>query len=575
MLVNNIEELRSAIEDNETEIVLAESGDFVDESTKIDESQKVSLVGKNEITIRSENPNDFQTLAGLNIENSENIQIENVKVTGLDIVKKERKGAATLLLNSNNINLSNVSFEGKKDFESLDVRGLLVIDSSDVTVENSQFSDFRKGLLVKGNSADIEIIGNEFVSMIEDAILIGGNPKNSVTIENNVIRDHNSEKFNLIDDPHGDAIQFYVKSSRDRDVSIKNNVALMGDGARFQGIFIETNGSGSLDNFDIENNLIHTNAQNGISIDKGGKNVNIKGNTVVFRDSEATENKTKTTRIFVGGDTEAVVENNIASFFRYDGERFGGTVSAKEPTNGNISTNFKSLAFGPDLPYEEVFKNGDMLTDPEFYSQISPEDFAVLSSISAGANLEQLPETMAGAPIDGVSEGTGNPEPSPDPITPESNILISFSNANANNDVLGTAEADIMEADADSSGLRGLGRDGNDTLIGANNVDLSGENGDDLLILNGGDSLIRGGAGSDTFKITSETESGSNILDFEQGVDTIEFRDIQGVSSFSDLDITPQNLNFTANSFINFGDEQIKVKGVMVEDFTSGDFDFS
>lgn len=575
MLVNNIEELRSAIEDNETEIVLAESGDFVDESANLDESQVVSLTKKDGITIRSENPNNPQTLVRLDIRDSENIQIENVKVTGLDLVGQVRKGAATFLLNSNNINFSNVLFEGGKDFESLDVRGLLVTDSNNVTIKNSQFSDFRKGLTVNGNSADIEIIGNEFVSLIEDAIFIGGDPKNSIIIENNVIRDHNSEKFNLIDDPHGDAIQFYVRSSTDRNVAIKNNVALMGDGARFQGIFIETNGSGSLDNFDIENNLIHINAQNGISIDKGGENINIKGNSVVFRDSEATENKTKTTRIFVGGDTEAVVENNIAGFFIYDGERFGagGTNFAKEPTNGNIAANFKS--FGLDFSYEDVFVNGDMLTDPEFYSQISPEDFAVLSSISAGANLEQLPETMAGAPIGDGSGGTGDPQPPSEPITPESNILISFGNANANNDVLGTAGDDVMQADGDSSGLRGLGRDGDDTLIGADNVDLSGENGDDLLVLKGGDSFIRGGSGSDTFKITSETESGSNILDFDRGMDTIVFEDVQGISSISDLTITPLNRNYTADSIINFGDEQIRVKNMMVEDFTSGDFDFS
>ena len=411
MVVKNIEELRSAIEANETEIILAESGDFVDESTKIDESQKVSLRGKNEITIRSENSNNPQTLAGLNIRESENIRIENVKVTGLDIPGQGGKPAATFVENSKNINFSNVLFEGGKDFESLDVRGLLVTSSNNVTVENSQFSDFRKGLTVNENSADIEIIGNEFVSMIEDAIFIGGDPKNSITIENNVIRDHNSEKFNLIDDPHGDAIQFYVKSSKDRDVSIKNNVALMGDGARFQGIFIETNGSGSLDNFDIENNLININAKNGILIDKGGKNINIKGNTVVFRDSEATETKTKSTRIFVGGDTEAVIENNIFG---------GGGKDAKEPTNGNIATDFKSFAFS--VPYEDVFVNGDMLTDPEFYSTISPEDFAVLDGIDAGANLGQLPDATAGDPIGGMSGGSGNPDPSPDPTTSESEI---------------------------------------------------------------------------------------------------------------------------------------------------------
>ena len=576
MLVSNIEELRSAIEDNETEIVLAESGDFVDESVEIDRGQQVLIKGKEGITIRSENLDKPQTLVGLDIrEGAENIRIENVKLTGWD----KDNAAAGLVTNSNNIVFSNVTFEGRDDFESIRVFGLRVNNSDNVTVENSQFYNLRKGITKGTGSDDFKVIGNQFVGLFEDAMVVSD--PNGVTIENNIIRDFDPEVRELIEDPHADAIQFNITNSdiEDQNVSIKNNVALIGDGPGFQGIFIEATGNGFPDsegrnanNFDIENNLIHTRMGNGIYIDKGGENINIKRNTVVFRDSEATDSNTDKSAIIVGNTENPVVEDNIAGKFVINGESFGGGVSAKEPTNGNIAANFKS--FGADVPYEEVFVNGDVLTDPEFYSTISPEDFAVLDGINVGANLGQLPDATAGDPIGGMSGGSGNPEPSPEPTTSESEILISFGNANDNNDVFGTAEADVMEANADSSGLRGLGRDGNDTLLGANNVDLSGENGDDLLVLNGGDSFISGGAESDTFVINSETRSGSTILDFEKGIDTIVFEEIEGVSSISDLDITPQNQSFTANSFINFGDEQIKVKDMMVEDFSAEDFEF-
>ena len=576
MLVSNIEELRSAIEDNETEIVLAESGDFVDESVEIDRGQQVLIKGKEGITIRSENLDKPQTLVGLDIrEGAENIRIENVKLTGWD----KDNAAAGLVTNSNNIVFSNVTFEGRDDFESIRVFGLRVNNSDNVTVENSQFYNLRKGITKGTGSDDFKVIGNQFVGLFEDAMVVSD--PNGVTIENNIIRDFDPEVRELIEDPHADAIQFNITNSdiEDQNVSIKNNVALIGDGPGFQGIFIEATGNGFPDsegrnanNFDIENNLIHTRMGNGIYIDKGGENINIKRNTVVFRDSEATDSNTDKSAIIVGNTENPVVEDNIAGKFVINGESFGGGVSAKEPTNGNIAANFKS--FGADVPYEEVFVNGDMLTDPEFYSTISPEDFAVLDGIDAGANLRQLPQTTVGDPINGMSGGSGNPDPSPEPTTSESEILISFGNANSNNDVLGTAEADVMQANDESSGLRGLGRDGNDTLLGANNVDLSGENGDDLLVLNGGDSFISGGAGSDTFVINPQTRSGSNILDFEKGIDTITFEEIEGVSSISDLNITPQDQNFTANSFINFGDEQIKVKDMMVEDFSVEDFKF-
>ena len=570
-IVDNIEALRDAIADNKTDIVLAESGDFVDESAKFDESQVVSLTGKDGITIRSEDPNDPETLVGLKIKNSPNIIVENVKLTGWDKSDPNagEKPAAAQVENSNNVVFSGVTFETKDDFESI-LFGLRVTGSDNVTVENSQFSNLREGF--KGiNSSNLTVRGNEFVDIIVDAIDLS-NP-NGVTIENNIIRDFDPDVTKL-NGEHADAIQFRVENDFEaKDISIKNNVALMGNGSGFQGIFIQTKNNGSLNEVDIENNLIHTTAKKGIDIGKA-TNLDIKDNTVVFRDSELTEFGVPLTAITVGNAENAVVENNIAGLFEINGESFGGRVSSKEPPNGNILANYEVFKAG--FSYEDVFVNGDMLTDPEFYSTISPEDFAVLDGIDAGANLGQLPETMAGAPpIDGMSGGNGNPDSSPEPTTSESEILISFGNANANNDVFGTAEADVMQADSDSSGLRGLGRDGNDTLLGANNVDLSGENGDDLLVLNGGDSLISGGAGRDTFVITSETQSGSNILDFEKGVDTIEFRDIQGVGSFSDLDITPQNRNSTANSIISFGDEQIKIKDMMVEDFSAGDFEFS
>lgn len=575
MLVNNIEELRSAIKNNETEIILAEAGDFVDESVKIDRGQQVLLRGKEGITIRSENPDNPQTLVSLDIRNnSQNIKIENIRLTGYD--KDFAPGG--VVTNSKNVVFSNVIFEGRDDFESIRVYGLRVRNSDNVTVENSLFSNLRKGVVKTPGSDNFNVIGNEFVGLFEDAMVISD--PNGVTIENNIIRDFNSEVRKLIEDPHPDAIQFVINDSsiENQNVSIKNNVALIGDGPGFQGIFIEATGNGVPDsegrnanNFNIENNLIHTDRLNGILIDKGGKNINIRENTVVFRDAQP-KSGTKKSGIIVDNTENPVIKNNIAGIFTINGERFGGGVSAKEPTNGNISTNPRSLAFGPDLIYEQVFVNGDVLTDPEFYSTVSPEDFAVLDSIDAGANLGQLPDTTAGEPIGGISVGNEGTE-----AELQDSILISFNNANENGDVFGTAGADYLKADADNSSgdrLRGLGRDGNDTLIGANNIDLAGEKGNDELILNGGDSFIRGGSGSDTFIITSETESGSSILDFEKGIDTIVFEDIQGISSISDLNITPQNQNFTANSIINFGDEQIKFKDMMVDDFSPGDFEF-
>lgn len=110
-------------------------------------------------------------------------------------------------------------------------------------------------------------------------------------------------------------------------------------------------------------------------------------------------------------------------------------------------------------------------------------------------------------------------------------------------------------------------------MTGANDVKLFGEDGDDSLFLKGGDSLIWGGSGSDTFVISLETKS-ATIHDFESGVDLISFRGIEGIGSMSDLNIIPQNPNYTANSIISSEELQVKFKDMTVENFSSEDFEF-
>ena len=343
MSVKNLEELRSAIENNETEIVLAESGDFIDESTNLDESQLVSLIGKDEITIRSEDPNNPESLVGLEIKDSPNITVENVKLTGWDKSNPDagENPAAAQVENSDNVVFSGVTFETKDDFESI-LFGIRVENSDNFTVENSQFFNLREGF--KGiNSSNLTVRGNEFADIIVDAIDISnrnGDSLESITIENNIIRDFDPD-ITKQNGEHPDAMQFTVYgNSVDKIISIKNNVALMGDGSSFQGMIIQTREGGSANNFEIENNLIHTTSATGISI-TNGKNIDIARNTIVFRDSQPVEtvdgNLVNKTKIDLGNVENVVVEDNIAGKFIINGESFGGGVSAKKPTNGNTA----------------------------------------------------------------------------------------------------------------------------------------------------------------------------------------------------------------------------------------------
>ena len=100
-----------------------------------------------------------------------------------------------------------------------------------------------------------------------------------------------------------------------------------------------------------------------------------------------------------------------------------------------------------------------------------------------------------------------------------------------------------------------LGQDGNDQLSGGNGADnLQGGDGNDILAggagndalwgaagndtLNGGagDDRLRGGDGADTF-VFSDLGGGDTVLDFEFGIDTLDFSNVSSIASMADLDI--------------------------------------
>jgi len=163
---------------------------------------------------------------------------------------------------------------------------------------------------------------------------------------------------------------------------------------------------------------------------------------------------------------------------------------------------------------------------------------------------------------------------------------------------------DSLTGDASDNTIGGLGGDdiidggaGNDRLIGAAGDDmLFGGDGDDILIaqegadtLDGGagadrliggtdDDIIIGGSdndlllgqtGADTF-IFGDAHGADRIVDFEQGVDLIEFDGTSGVTSFGDLTITQTG----AHVLITSAAGTIAVNNALVADFDATDFDF-
>ena len=72
------------------------------------------------------------------------------------------------------------------------------------------------------------------------------------------------------------------------------------------------------------------------------------------------------------------------------------------------------------------------------------------------------------------------------------------------------------------------GTTGNDVLTGSIGNDyISAGMGDDLIIGEAGNDKLRGGAGADTF-LFNRADGHDQIVDFQQGVDHLEFHGISG-----------------------------------------------
>lgn len=96
--------------------------------------------------------------------------------------------------------------------------------------------------------------------------------------------------------------------------------------------------------------------------------------------------------------------------------------------------------------------------------------------------------------------------------------------------IVGTRDDDRVNGTAFADRIEGRG--GNDLLRGRAGDDrLDGGGGDDTLVGGPGRDRLTGGAGSDTFVFATTAHAGRDVLvDFEPGVDRIDFRGIDGLA---------------------------------------------
>lgn len=249
------------------------------------------------VTITSADPYNPANFSGLIVTGANNLTFSNVKMTVPDNSYTWYHFQVT---NSSNIKIVNSVFDGPGMTPVQATSGLIVRNSSNVTIDSSEFKNLVWGVQFFDNKG-ITVTNSLFHDIRQDGIRGGANSQ--VTYSYNFFTN-----FHPTADEHADAIQFWTTNTTTAvsDITVLGNVVVRGaTGSPIQGIFMRDEvGTLPYSNVTIANNLIVGGAYNSITLD-GGVFGKITGNTVIaFPDQEAwIRTLNTTTNVDVSGNT--------------------------------------------------------------------------------------------------------------------------------------------------------------------------------------------------------------------------------------------------------------------------------
>jgi Ca2+-binding RTX toxin-like protein len=223
------------------------------------------------VTITSQDPTAMAKLTGLMVKDSQGLTFR-----GLEFVVDGAKADYPFqVLGSKNINLDALNVHGSLDGNPLnDAAALMIRNSTNVTVTNSEFHELRHGI-AHLDSNGLRIEDNHFHDIRTDGVRGGGS--SDVTIKGNYFTD-----FHAGEGDHPDAIQFWTTNTTKSatNIVVQDNVVLRGDGDPIQGVFFRDQVGGlPFTDVKIIDNLIVGGMYNGITLNSG-KNLVLTGNVV-------------------------------------------------------------------------------------------------------------------------------------------------------------------------------------------------------------------------------------------------------------------------------------------------------
>lgn len=324
------------------------------------------------ITIEAADASRRPRFTSMRLSDLTGVKFENIFVA-YGATSAPRTSFAINMTRGHEIGFSNIEIEGAPDGDpNNDVTGINLRSSTQITIENSEFHDFFRGI-TSFDSDDVVITNSVFRNIASDGIV--GRGVKGMLIENNLFTEFHLSTVGTI---HPDAIQFWDSGAprENRDITIRGNVVLRGNGEPSQGFFIKSDQLASKEIL-IEHNVIQQSLLQGIYLQLADGAI-VRNNTIVPFDH--------------ANDLPGIeMRGTIANVEIRDNMMASLRVTGTETLSGDALLQY-------DNPWQERYA-GDFLAAPFETTQTTPGDLRARSDIGAHAFISEIGGFDAPSPV--------------------------------------------------------------------------------------------------------------------------------------------------------------------------------
>jgi Ca2+-binding RTX toxin-like protein len=567
------------------------------------------------VTITSADPTNPAVLSDLTVSGSSNLTISNVKMMVPD---NSYTWYHFQILSSSNIKVVDTLFEGPGLTPVQSTTGLMVRNSTNVSIDSSEFKNLVFGVAFLDNKG-VSVTNSLFHDIRCDGIRGGGNSQ--VNFSYNYFTD-----FRPAIGEHADAIQFWTTNTTapTSDITIIGNAIVRGtNGAPIQGIFFRDElMTMPYSNVTVKDNIVIGGSYNSITLD-GVISGTVTGNSVIaFPDQDAwirTQNTTE--NLVLSGNTafkyvtqfNELVDNAVTPAVTDGGLAALQAWSLTHTVAGGVANWQTTMEISglaePVVGDDTTSTDGGSSTPPPTdtgSTPTAPDDSSIVNGTEAddllladeakkveihgnGGNDKIVGNGFGAKMLGGFGNDTYDVKGIGDDVREDANSGVDWVNSwidyvlpdNVEHLALkaggltGTGNAlgnQIFGSDGNDQ-LYGLG--GNDTVDGgAGNDIVDGGDGDDYVVGGAGLDKAWGGAGKDYFAFGNDIVGqvgADEVMDFVRGVDKIDLRAID--ASAAAAGDQAFRLIGTKNFSRKAGELQVKAygDGVLVSGDINGD----